>query len=156
MALEIERKFLVESDAFLKLSVASKVIKQGYLSMDPNRTVRVRTIDEKGYITVKGKSSEDGLVRFEWEKEISLQDALALLELALPGEIHKTRYSIIHHSEEWTVDVFYGANEGLILAEVELESVDSNVVIPSFIGKEVTGNPKYYNSYLINHPFKTW
>ena len=157
MAQEIERKFLVSGD-FKKDAYDSVRITQGYLSSVPQRVVRVRVKGEKGYITIKGAADETGVSRFEWEKEISLQDAKSLLQLAEPGIIDKTRYLIKNTDGKhtWEVDVFHGENEGLIMAEIELESENDAFDKPNWLGKEVTGDKRYYNSYLSKEPYKSW
>ena len=156
MNIEIERKFLVLSSEFKNQAYASSHLVQGYLSTDKNRTVRVRIKDDLGYLTIKGKSSDNGLSRFEWEKEISKREALNLLTLALPGVIEKTRYFISFRNHIWEIDEFLGENKGLILAEVELESESEEFIKPDFIGEEVTGNQKYYNSYISQYPYSAW
>jgi CYTH domain-containing protein len=153
--LEIERKFLVSDLEFLTHLKANRII-QGYLTTDPERTVRVRIKGVKAYITIKGNSNESGLTRFEWEKEISVVEAEELLELALPGVIDKKRYELMHGNKLWEVDVFLGNNEGLVLAEVELTHENEHVTLPDWVSAEVTGDPRYYNSYLSNKPYKQW
>ena len=157
MAQEIERKFLVTGD-FKKEAYDSVRITQGYLSSVPQRVVRVRVKGEKGYITIKGAADETGVSRFEWDKEISLQDALSLLQLAEPGIIDKTRYLIKNTDGKhiWEVDEFHGDNEGLIMAEIELESENEPFDKPNWLGEEVTGDKRYYNSYLLKQPYKSW
>jgi CYTH domain-containing protein len=123
---------------------------------DAKRTVRVRISDDKGYITVKGRSNDGGLSRFEWEKEISVHEAEALLSLCEPGVIDKVRYIVNVGTHVFEVDEFHGDNEGLLLAEVELSSVDEDFERPQWLGEEVTGDRRYYNSYLSVHPFITW
>lgn len=152
--LEIERKFLVD---FTKLTPFESVndIKQGYLNLDPERTVRVRLSNGRGTITVKGASTDDGLSRFEWERDIYADEAEALLKICA-GVIDKTRCVIKHDNLYWEIDFFHGDNKGLVVAEVELSSVDQQVVLPSFVTTEVTGDARYYNSQLIKQPFKTW
>jgi len=154
--IEIERKFLVNSDAFKKESYASYTIKQGFLNSDKLRTVRVRIKNDKGYLTVKGKSTANGLSRFEWEKEISKSDAEALLQLCEPGIIDKTRYEVRSNAHIFEIDEFYGDNEGLIVAEVELNSENESYKKPDWLGEEVTGDIKYYNSLLSKTPYKLW
>ena len=154
--IEIERKFLVKSDAFKKEAFNYYTIKQGFLSSNPERTVRVRLKSEKGFITVKGKSSEDGLSRFEWEKEISKIEAEALLNLCESGIIDKTRFEIKVGNHTYEVDEFYGENEGLIISEVELNSKTEIFEKPDWLSKEVTGDAKYYNSSLSKHSYNTW
>lgn len=157
MAQEIERKFLVNGD-FKKEAYGSVRITQGYLSSVPQRVVRVRVKGEKGFITIKGAADETGVSRFEWEKEISLQDAQSLLQLAEPGIIDKTRYLIKNTDGKhvWEVDEFHGNNEGLVMAEIELESENDAFDKPNWLGKEVTGDKRYYNSYLSKNPYKSW
>lgn len=156
MNLEIERKFLVKNDTFKLVSQSKKQIKQGFLNSSKDRVVRVRTIGEKGVLTIKGPS-KDGMSRFEWEKEISKEDATELFMLCEPGIIDKTRY--FHQLDEnitVEIDEFYGENKGLVLAEVELIDKNQTFNSPDYLGEEVTGNKKYYNAYLSNHPFKLW
>ena len=154
--LEIERKFAVKSTNFLANAKESYKITQGYLNTDKNRTVRVRTNGNKGFITVKGIGSADGLSRFEWEKEIEIKDAEALLLLCEDFVIDKTRYLIPFDTIVFEVDVFEGANKGLVIAEVELETVDQQFEKPDWLGEELTGNERFYNAYLSNVPFTTW
>lgn len=156
MNIEIERKFLVNSNRFKAAAYKSYSIKQGFLNRDPQRTVRVRLKNDQGILTVKGKSKDDGLSRFEWEKEISKDDATALLLLCEKGIIDKTRYEIKSGNHIFEVDEFYGNNEGLIIAEIELESTNENFEKPSWLGEEVTGDTKYYNSALSKNPYKDW
>ncbi len=145
---EIERKFLVKDRSFAAMATGVKRIAQGYLSRDPQRTVRIRICDDKGYITIKGEGDSLGMSRFEWEKEIALQEAQALLRLCLPVVIEKERYIVPFEGLTFEVDVFHGKHEGLVVAEVELESAEQEVALPPFIGQEVTGDKRYYNAYL--------
>lgn len=145
---EIERKFLVQSTDFIKLAHQHDKIKQGYLSKDPARTVRIRIKNNKSFITIKGASNASGMSRYEWEKELPLQEGIALLKLALPVVIEKTRYLVKHHGFIFEVDVFEGEHQGLIIAEVELEHEHVQIELPPWIGKEVTGDPRYYNASL--------
>ena len=154
--IEIERKFLVNSDAFKTEAFNSYTIKQGFLNSHKERTVRIRLIKNKGYITIKGKSSEDGLSRFEWEKEISKLEAESLLDLCEEGIIDKIRYEVKSGNHVFEVDAFFGNNEGLIVAEVELKSEGEHFEKPNWLGEEVTGDVKYYNSQLSRTPFTTW
>ena len=154
--LEIERKFSVKSTNFLANAKESYKITQGYLNTDKNRTVRVRIKGNKGFITVKGISSANGLSRFEWEKEILIDDANALLILCEDFVIDKTRYLIPFGSVVFEVDVFEGANEGLVIAEVELETTDQQFDKPEWLGQELTGDERFYNAYLSNVPFTSW
>ena len=153
---EIERKFRVKNTTFLENIKESFKITQGYLNSDKNRTVRVRVKGDKGFITVKGASSANGLTRFEWEKEIPLADAEALLLLCEDFVIDKTRYIIPINEVVFEVDVFEGANKGLIIAEVELTSEEQTFEKPDWLGEELTGDVRFYNAYLSNHPFSTW
>ncbi len=157
MAQEIERKFLIAGD-YKSEAYASVRITQGYLSRVPDRVVRVRIKGDKGFITIKGTTNDTGLSRFEWEKEIPLVEAQALLKMAEPGVIDKTRHLIKNTDGKhiWEVDEFHGDNEGLVVAEIELENENDLFDKPSWLGKEVTGDLKYYNSYLSEKPFKLW
>ena len=148
--IEIERKFLVTSSEYKSLANRKSKISQGYLTKDPERTVRIRIRKGKGFLTIKGKSSKDGMSRFEWEKEIPIEEAQELIVLCLPTIIEKTRYEVIYKGNLFEVDEFEGAHEGLILAEVELKSSKDVIELPSWIGKEVTGDNQYYNSFLSN------
>lgn len=154
--IEIERKFLTLSNAFKEASKCSFRIKQGFLNTDPERTVRVRLKDEQGFLTVKGMSSEDGLSRFEWEKEIPRADAESLLELCEKGVIDKIRYEVDYENHTFEIDEFFGDNKGLIIAEIELDSESETFKKPHWLGEEVTGQIKYYNSQLSKQPFNTW
>lgn len=153
---EIERKFLVNSNAFKKEAFKSTQIIQGFLNTDKERTVRVRLKGDKGFITVKGKSNNSGLSRFEWEKEISKTDAESLLKLCEKGIIDKIRYEVKVGKHIFEVDEFFGDNNGLIVAEVELNSEDETFIKPDWLGEEVTGQIKYYNSQLSMLPFNMW
>lgn len=154
--IEIERKFLVTSLDFKQEAFKRTRIVQGFLNTDKERTVRVRIKGDKGFITVKGPSNIEGLSRFEWEKEIPKVEAEALLKLCEPGIIDKIRYEIKVENHIFEVDVFSGENEGLMLAEIELKTESEVFKIPRWIGDEVTGNIKYYNSQLSKKPFKLW
>lgn len=153
---EIERKFSVKNTNFLVNTKESFKITQGYLNSDKNRTVRVRIKGNKGFITVKGLSSVDGLSRFEWEKEIAVKDAEALLLLCEDFVIDKTRYILPFNDVVFEIDVFEGANKGLVIAEVELQSTDQQFEKPDWLADELTGDERFYNAYLSNHPFTTW
>lgn len=157
MAQEIERKFLVACD-YKSEAYASVRITQGYLSRVPERVVRVRIKGDKGFITIKGTTNDTGLSRFEWEKEIPLADAQSLLKLAEPGVIDKTRHLIKNTDGRhiWEVDEFHGDNEDLVMAEIELESENDLFDKPSWLGKEVTGDKRYYNAYLSENPYRLW
>tara|TARA_R100001480_G_scaffold77519_1_gene87440 strand:+ start:417 stop:884 length:468 start_codon:yes stop_codon:yes gene_type:complete len=154
--LEIERKFLVTSEAYKTLAFKSTRIVQGFLNTDPDRTVRVRIKGDKGFITVKGRSNAAGTIRTEWEKEIDVDDARSLLELCEEGVIDKIRYEISAGKHIFEVDEFFGENLGLTVAEVELAEENEVFLKPNWLGDEVTGEPKYYNSQLSKHPFVTW
>ena len=156
MSLEIERKFLVKNEDFKTDTYQKKLLKQGYLNSDKNKTVRVRIADDKGFITLKGKSNSTGTTRFEWEKEIDLLEAEQLLLLCEPSVIDKTRFYVKSENHIFEVDEFYSDNQGLIVAEIELNSENEQFKKPSWLGKEVTGNIKYYNSSLSKNPFKNW
>lgn len=153
---EIERKFLVTSQAFKSEAYRETKIIQGFLNTDPERTVRVRLKGDQGYLTVKGKSSDNGRSRFEWETEISHLEAKALLQLCDKGVIDKVRYEVKVGLHVFEVDVFEQDNAGLIIAEVELEQEDEVFEKPTWLGKEVTGDLRYYNSHIAIKPFKTW
>lgn len=155
MANEIERKFLVAGD-FKPFATKSTRITQGYLSSVPERTVRVRVKGDKGFITVKGIGNDSGASRFEWEMEIPVKDVEELLKICEKGVIDKTRYLVKAGTHTYEVDEFYGDNEGLTVAEVELESEDQAFVKPEWLGEEVTGDVKYYNSMLMKNPYKSW
>lgn len=152
MSQEIERKFLVRLG--WKPDTEGSRIAQGYLCSVPDRTVRVRVRGGKGYLTVKGKN--DGIRRAEFEYEIPLADAEAMLALCEQPLIEKTRYLVPQGELCWEVDVFAGANEGLTVAEIELPSEDTPFTRPDWLGEEVSGDPRYYNSSLIQHPFSAW
>lgn len=154
--IEIERKFLVSSNRYRKLASRKSILVQGYLNSDPERTVRVRLKNQTGYIAIKGKSCEGGLSRFEWEKEISKQEAETLLELCEKIVIRKTRFEISVADHLFEVDEFTGPNNGLIIAEVELSHKNEKFLKPDWLGREVTGEKKYYNSNLSKHPFTNW
>jgi len=155
MNLEIERKFLVKGH-FEPLVTGKFEIAQGYLSSIPERTVRVRIASGKGFLTIKGKSDVSGMERFEWEQSIPVEDARSLLAICEPGVIYKTRYVVEYGHQIIEVDVFEGENQGLILAEVELQSKDEVFIVPDWLGKEVTGDHRYYNSYLSKKPYSGW
>ena len=154
--IEIERKFLVKSDDFKSDAIKNERIVQGFLNTDPLRTVRVRIKGDKGYLTVKGKGNRNGTTRFEWEKEIAVKEADALLKLSEPGVIDKVRYYIEVGKHIFEVDEFSGENSGLIVAEIELEHEDEDFLKPNWLGDEVTSDIKYYNSQLSKNPYKTW
>lgn len=153
---EIERKFLVVSEDFKNEAFKNFSIKQGFLNTDPERTVRLRITGDKAFITIKGKSSKNGLSRFEWEKKIDVKEAEALFELCEPGIIEKTRYLVKAGDFVFEIDEFYGENEGLKVAEIELNKETDTFEKPQWLGTEVTGEVKYYNSQLSKNPFKNW
>ena len=156
MALEIERKFLVLDDSYKCEAFAKSHIQQGYICSGQGRTVRVRIRDAYAYITIKGPSLDGGLSRYEFEQEIPLDDAKKLMTLCEPGIIDKVRWLVKSDKHTFEVDEFFGDNEGLVIAEVELSSPSEIPIIPHFIGKEVTGDRRYYNSQLRCHPYRTW
>ena len=153
---EIERKFLLLDTPDFKDALSKTRIEQGYLNAAPERTVRVRIRGDKGFLTIKGKSSKDGLSRFEWEREIPLLEAEELLKLCEPGVIEKIRYEIKHGDHIFEIDEFTGPNAGLFLAEVELQHESEEFLRPPWLGKEVTGDQRYYNSYLSKFPYSEW
>lgn len=155
MALEIERKFLIEGD-FKSQAYHCEHIAQGYLSSAPERSVRIRIKGNKAYITIKGIGSGSGMSRYEWEKEIPLTEAKELIHLCEPGIIDKTRYYIRFAEHVFEVDEFHGENEGLIVAEIELTDEAESFLHPDWLGKEVTGDNRYYNASLVKHPFTKW
>lgn len=155
MALEIERKFLVTGD-FRRETFEVSRIRQGYLNSHPGRTVRVRVRDERAYLTIKGASDENGLSRYEFEQAIPLEDAEELLKICEPGMIDKERFLVKKGNHTWEIDVFHGENEGLIVAELELRSEDEPFERPDWLGEEVSGDRRYYNSELTKHPFHRW
>ena len=156
MSIEIERKFLVKDDGFKNESVRKIRITQKYLSSVPERTIRVRIKGKKGFITIKGIGNKSGASRFEWEREISVKDTKDLLKMCEPGIIDKTRYNVKYGDHTFEVDEFYGENEGLIIAEVELSSEDEKFDKPDWLGGEVTSDIRYFNSMLIKKPYSTW
>lgn len=152
---EIERKFLVAGE-FKHLAHNKTHIEQGYFASAPGRTIRIRIRDEKAYLTIKGPSVDGGLSRYEFETEIPLDDAKHLMTLCVPGSIIKDRYLIENGKHTIEVDEFFGDNEGLIMAEIELGGEDEEYIRPSFLGREVTGDYHYYNKYMVQHPYKEW
>jgi CYTH domain-containing protein len=154
--MEIERKFLVKDASFKLLATSKSHIRQGYICSGRGRTVRVRQRDDKAYLTIKGPSLDGGLSRYEFEIAIDPEEAKHLFRICEPGIIDKTRYLVPSGKHTFEVDEFYGDNEGLVLAEVELEHADEAYEKPDFIGDEVTGDRRYYNSSLRCYPFKEW
>lgn len=155
MAKEIERKFLVKGDFKKHASKETRIV-QGYLSSIPERTVRVRIKGDKGFITIKGIGNTSGASRYEWEKEIPVSEVEELLKICEPGVIDKTRFMVKEGDHTFEVDEFYGENKGLTLAELELKSETESFVKPDWLGEEVTGDVKYYNSMLMKNPFTKW
>ncbi|MCQ2259034.1 MAG: CYTH domain-containing protein [Bacteroidaceae bacterium] len=155
-SLEIERKFLVKDDSYKSLSYNCTHIEQGYFATEPGKTVRVRIRDEKAYLTIKGPAKDNGLSRYEFETEISLDDAHELMKLCMPGRVNKNRYLVKNGKHVVEVDEFFEENEGLVIAEIELNSEDEAYEKPDFLGDEVTGDSRYYNKFLTKHPYKTW
>lgn len=156
MSLEIERKFLVTNSLYKVQAYSQSRVVQGYICSAHGRTVRVRIRDGKGYLTIKGASNDKGTSRYEWEKELPLQEAEELMRLCEPGIIDKIRFLVRSGNHVFEVDEFHGENEGLVVAEVELTSEEEPFVKPDFIGEEVTGDVRYYNSQLMKHPFTAW
>ncbi len=155
MAQEIERKFLVKGE-YKHMATEWHHMVQGYICSTGGRTVRVRITDEKAYLTIKGLSRNDGLSRYEWEHEIPVNEARELMKLCEPGMIEKTRYLVPSGTHVFEVDEFFGENSGLVVAEVELRYEDEPFERPSFLGQEVTGDRRYYNSCLMKHPYSAW
>ena len=155
MQIETERKFLVLDDGYKAQAVELHRLRQGYIAHDAGRSVRVRILDDKGILTVKGPFIGLGS-RPEWEKEISLKEAEELFLICKPGSIDKTRWIVPAGERCFEVDEFHGENEGLVMAEIELESQDEAFERPSWLGEEVTGDPRFYNGYLARNPFKNW
>ena len=156
MMIEIERKFLLVSDAYKKVAFKKTRITQGFLSTDPQRTVRVRIKGNQGFLTIKGESNSTGTSRFEWEKEIDLKEAKELLSICFKGVIDKIRYEVKSNLHTYEIDEFFGENKGLVVAEIELNSEQESFEKPEWLGGEVTGQNKYYNSQLSKLPFTLW
>ena len=154
MRIEIERKFLVKDIKKIKNIKKTLNIVQGYLCLDKNRTVRVRISNDKAFLTIKGLSSENGLSRYEFEKKITLKEAKELLKICKKPLIEKTRLNVEYEGYIFEIDKFFGENEGLVIAEIELKSEDENFKKPVWLGKEVTGDKRYYNSNLVQKPYK--
>ena len=154
--MEIERKFLVSSDSYKRQATSQSRIRQGYICSGHGRTVRVRIRGDRGFLTIKGPSADGGLSRYEFEKEITPDEAEQLFRLCEPGVIDKTRYLVPSGRHTFEVDEFYGDNEGLVMAEVELSAPDEPYVKPDFIGREVTGDRRFYNSHLRLNPYCLW
>lgn len=147
MAIEIEHKYLVINDSYKTMATGKVAIRQGYLNRNPDRTVRIRTLGNKGFLTVKSRNH--GAERLEFEYEIPFHDAEQILSIAEPGIVEKTRYIVPYEGLVWEVDEFHGSLKGVVVAEVELPSVDTAYIAPPFIGADITGNPSYYNSNLL-------
>jgi CYTH domain-containing protein len=154
--METERKFLVTDMSFLAEAFRAQHIVQGYICADAARSVRLRICGDKGFLTIKSASDERGWSRYEFEQSVALEEAAELMKLCLPGRIDKVRHYVRVGGHVWEVDVFSGANEGLIVAEIELESVATVFERPSWVGEEVSGDPKYYNLMLSQHPYSEW
>jgi adenylate cyclase len=154
--IEIERKFLIVSDLYKQEAFKKTRITQGFLSTDPERTVRVRVKGDKGFLTIKGVSNKTGTSRFEWEREIDLKEAKELLSICFKGVIDKIRYEVKTSLHTYEVDEFFGENIGLVVAEIELNYEDESFEKPEWLGDEVTGQNKYYNSQLSKLPFTKW
>lgn len=154
--IEIERKFLVQNTDFITLATSKNRIVQGYLSSNPERTVRVRIKGDKGFLTIKGQGNHSGTTRLEWETEIKLHEAEQLLSLCEKGIIDKIRYEIPVGNHVFEVDIFSGENQGLIMAEIELMDENETFEIPDWLGEEVTGNKQYYNAYLSQFAYTSW
>jgi adenylate cyclase len=154
--IETERKFLVLNDSYKQQAYTQRRITQGYLSSVPERTVRVRTKGDQGFLTIKGKSNESGTSRMEWEKEIAIADAVQLLALCEKGAIDKIRHEVKVGNHIYEVDEFFGDNAGLVVAEIELEDEHEEFIKPEWLGEEVTGLERYYNAYLSRNPYNTW
>lgn len=153
--IEIERKFLVVSNNYKQEAFAKHHISQGYLNSDPERTVRIRIKGESGFLTIKGKGNESGTTRFEWETELPLIEARPLFALCEVGAIEKIRYEVKVGKHIVEVDEFLGLNEGLVIAEIELHDENESFMKPDWLGKEVTGDQRYYNAYLSKFPFNS-
>ncbi|MFK5889582.1 MAG: CYTH domain-containing protein [Flavobacteriaceae bacterium] len=156
MALEIERKFLVNSEDYKKDSYKNYEIIQGFISTSKNAVVRIRIADAKAFITIKGRSNNSGISRYEWEKEIELKEGQDLLALSNTSLIKKTRYLVKIKNHIFEVDEFKDDNKGLVIAEIELNSENENFTKPDWLGEEVTGKEKYYNVLLAQNPYKNW
>ncbi|MGY0406794.1 MAG: CYTH domain-containing protein [Polaribacter sp.] len=156
MSLEIERKFLVKNNDFKKESFKKTLLQQGFLNSDKERVVRIRVTDSEAFITIKGKSNIKGTIRFEWEHKIPILEAKKLLLLCEPAIIEKTRFYVQKGNHIFEIDEFHGENKGLVVAEIELNTEDETFIKPLWLGKEVTGDVKYYNSSISKHPFKNW
>jgi len=156
MAIEIERKFLVTSTAYKKAAYNFYDMVQGYIAHEKGNSVRVRITNTEAVMTIKGPSDSKGMSRYEWNHQIPVEDAKELMKLSQGGVIEKRRYLVHSGPHVFEIDEFYGDNEGLVIAEVELQSENETFEKPSFVGKEVTGDRRYYNAYLTTNPYKSW
>ena len=156
MAIEIERKFLVTSAVYKKAAYNFYDMVQGYIAHEKGNSVRVRITNTEAVMTIKGPSDSKGMSRYEWNHQIPVEDAKELLKLSQGGVIEKRRYLVHSGPHVFEIDEFYGDNEGLVIAEVELQSENETFEKPSFVGKEVTGDRRYYNAYLTTNPYKSW
>ena len=154
--IEIERKFLVKSDKYRSDAFKVQLLSQAYLNNNPDKSVRIRIVDNEGFITIKGPSNDGGLSRFEWEKKIPIDEAVELMKLCGDQLILKKRYFVKHNKIILEVDEFLNNNKGLVVAEVELKTTSQKIVLPDWIAEEVTGVNKYYNLSLISNPFSSW
>ncbi|MGB0455889.1 MAG: CYTH domain-containing protein [Flavobacteriaceae bacterium] len=154
--IEIERKFLVKNETYKSESIKKQLITQGYLSSDPKRSVRIRICEQNAYITIKGQTSESGTSRYEWEKEINIEDAKQLMLLCREGVVTKIRHLIPFKNHTFEVDEFLKDNSGLVIAEIELSNENEDFERPRWLGKEVTGIKKYYNSQLSQNAYVNW
>ncbi len=154
--IEIERKFLVKNKTYKSESIKKQLITQGYLSSDPKRSVRIRICEQNAYITIKGQTSESGTSRYEWEKEINIEDAKQLMLLCREGVVTKIRHLIPFKNHTFEVDEFLKDNSGLVIAEIELSNENEDFERPIWLGKEVTGIKKYYNSQLSQNAYVNW
>lgn len=154
--IEIERKFLVKNETFKSESIKKQLITQAYLSSDPKRSVRIRICEQNAYITIKGQTSESGTSRYEWEKEINIEDAKQLMLLCREGVVTKIRHLIPFKNHTFEVDEFLKDNSGLVIAEIELSNENEDFERPRWLGKEVTGIKKYYNSQLSQNAYVNW
>lgn len=154
--IEIERKFLVKNETYKSESIKKQLITQGYLSSDPKRSVRIRICEQNAYITIKGQTSESGTSRYEWEKEINIEDAKQLMLLCREGFVTKIRHLIPFKNHTFEVDEFLKDNSGLVIAEIELSNENEDFERPRWLGKEVTGIKKYYNSQLSQNAYVNW
>ena len=154
--IEIERKYLVNSNDYRSLAYSKSRIVQGFLNSHPDRVVRIRIADDDAFLTIKGRSNTTGTTRFEWEKKIPVAEAKLLLELCEKDILEKIRYCVSIGPLIIEVDESRGSNQGLVIAEIEIENEDDKIEVPSWIGLEVTGDIKYYNSQLSKYPFNEW